>query len=267
MEKKRVLIITFSPGGGCAELADAALILLRRSGYSADEIDITLPDDRDAAAGLELHSDLLLAVLPVYFHRLPRPVVDFFSTAQLFAPRSALILGYGSCGTGMAAKEARRLFDRCEVPLFRIMECPLPHSLAFAVDEKQILPDSLGIVGKFVLSAAADSVGEAPPITHRSDTYGFVPQLLAARLTATLPKTDVDACTFCNACARACPTGAITQNQYTVDASRCIRCSACVRACPEGAKSMRVYPWTESYLRRKFAVKRVPAELSRHKKG
>ena len=50
---------------------------------------------------------------------------------------------------------------------------------------------------------------------------------------------DPELCRGCDACRRACPTGAIQGTPgnppYTLDQSRCIRCGACLAACPFGA--------------------------------
>ncbi len=45
-------------------------------------------------------------------------------------------------------------------------------------------------------------------------------------------------CTGCSACARVCPTGAITgeiRKKYKIDSSKCIKCGACMEKCKFGA--------------------------------
>ena len=58
MDSKNILIVTFSPGGGCAELADAATVILHRAGYDTECLDITYAEAREAACGLEIHVDI-----------------------------------------------------------------------------------------------------------------------------------------------------------------------------------------------------------------
>lgn len=50
-------------------------------------------------------------------------------------------------------------------------------------------------------------------------------------------EVDADACTLCGACARTCPTGALTLDEGTLTARDidCIGCTMCVTACPENA--------------------------------
>jgi ferredoxin len=56
---------------------------------------------------------------------------------------------------------------------------------------------------------------------------------------AVSPETLAEVCTTCGACARVCPTGAITVTDTVVtDAGKCILCCACVKECPTGARFM-----------------------------
>ena len=47
---------------------------------------------------------------------------------------------------------------------------------------------------------------------------------------------DIDACIFCGACAKRCPTDAIIvtkpQREWNIDRLRCCACNACVEVCP-----------------------------------
>lgn len=50
--------------------------------------------------------------------------------------------------------------------------------------------------------------------------------------------TDASACTHCGACAKSCPTQAISLGEeQTTDSIRCIRCCACVKVCPQHIRS------------------------------
>lgn len=266
MKNRNILVVTFSPHGGCLDLADAATVILDRAGYEVECLDITYAEDREAACGLEIHVDLMIMIAPIYLRHLPPPVEFFIKRSQLFVEKAALVLGYGSCGVGCAPEEARKLFDSAEVPLCRIMTCPLPHSFADCVEEKQVLPDTLGDVGKFILSVAADEDREELPIASRGfDIIGKLPYDLTKRLAFGFPKTVSANCTFCGTCAKVCPTEAITLDKFRIDTERCIGCGACVKACPKGAKSINRYPWTKAILRKGFAEVKYPEEITGQK--
>ncbi len=66
----------------------------------------------------------------------------------------------------------------------------------------------------------------------------------AARLSP-LSRSRSTACGPCNACDRACPTGASKRNPARADL--CFQCGACERACPQGA---RVLTWAERNARK-----------------
>ena len=51
------------------------------------------------------------------------------------------------------------------------------------------------------------------------------------------PVTEEVLCTKCEACAKACPTGAITVSDKILTERRlCILCCACIKICPSGAR-------------------------------
>ena len=51
------------------------------------------------------------------------------------------------------------------------------------------------------------------------------------------PETTAESCTLCGACAKVCPTGAITvADKVETVKDKCTACSACIKACPTGAR-------------------------------
>jgi formate hydrogenlyase subunit 6/NADH:ubiquinone oxidoreductase subunit I len=53
---------------------------------------------------------------------------------------------------------------------------------------------------------------------------------------------DIEACIFCGACAKRCPTDAIIvtkpDREWNIDRLRCCTCNACVEVCPKKCLSM-----------------------------
>ena len=207
-----------------------------------------------------------MLISPVYLRRLPPPVEFFISRSQLFINEVALILGYGSSGVGSAPDQARTLFSRVEVPLCRILACPLSHSFSDFVEGKQELPESLGEVGRFILSVANDDDREEHPIVSKEfDIIGKIPYSIAKKLSFGLPKKESANCAFCGRCAEICPTEAITLDNFTINADRCIGCASCVKCCPKGAKSIKLYPWTKAMVKKGFNEPKYPEELTAQK--
>ena len=57
-----------------------------------------------------------------------------------------------------------------------------------------------------------------------------------------LGEIDIAACVFCGACARRCPSQAITVSKqdrsWEVDRFKCVVCGVCVESCPKGCLKM-----------------------------
>jgi len=57
---------------------------------------------------------------------------------------------------------------------------------------------------------------------------------------------DIDACIFCGACVKRCPTQALLvkkpDREWIIDRLRCCTCNACVEVCPTKCLSMEVRP-------------------------
>lgn len=55
-------------------------------------------------------------------------------------------------------------------------------------------------------------------------------------------ENDIEACIFCSACAKRCPTDAIivikTDKEWNIDRLRCCTCNACVEVCPKKCLTM-----------------------------
>jgi formate hydrogenlyase subunit 6/NADH:ubiquinone oxidoreductase subunit I len=53
---------------------------------------------------------------------------------------------------------------------------------------------------------------------------------------------DIEACIFCGACSKRCPTDAIIvtkpDREWNIDRLRCCTCNACVEVCPKKCLSM-----------------------------
>ena len=59
---------------------------------------------------------------------------------------------------------------------------------------------------------------------------------LPAKFLKAKPLTDAGKCTNCGICARVCPMGSISAENYSEVPGICIKCQACVVKCPEKAK-------------------------------
>lgn len=84
---------------------------------------------------------------------------------------------------------------------------------------------------------------------------------LETRAAFAFPVIDFSQCTACDACARACPTGAIHISSpaagrkiLTLSHAACIQCGACVQQCPERAVAVSHGVEVAAYTRDQLAV-------------
>jgi len=54
-----------------------------------------------------------------------------------------------------------------------------------------------------------------------------------------IPAINTEKCIACKRCERACPAGAITIDDYSIDYKKCIRCYVCHEICPEDAINLK----------------------------
>lgn len=264
-QEKKILILCFSPSGCCADLADAAKTVLEHDAHQVLLCDITDPGDREVLLEHTIKSDLLLLICPVYNRRIPTVVENFITDFRVGARRAVLVLGYGSCGVGRAPEQARKIFGKKNIPLTRVMKYPTEHAYSFAMKAQQNMEDELGGLVFFLRTSVIETSREMPEIYAERDPFGILPTKWRQKLTASLPSTDMNACTLCGECASLCPSGALASDNTTVDASLCLRCGECVRICPEHAKTIRLSPLTKLAMKRGFSKPARTLELTERK--
>jgi formate hydrogenlyase subunit 6/NADH:ubiquinone oxidoreductase subunit I len=114
------------------------------------------------------------------------------------------------------------------------------------VDGVESTATGLGITARFALDNAADRQGGATAMTV---DYPVEPARIQEGFRGHL-FNDVDRCTLCKSCQRACPIDCISMegelnenskfriSRYDIDLSKCIYCGLCTQVCPTGCLSM-----------------------------
>jgi ech hydrogenase subunit F len=73
---------------------------------------------------------------------------------------------------------------------------------------------------------------------------------------------DIEACIFCSACAKRCPTDAIIVSKvdkvWEIDRLRCCTCNACVEVCPKKCLDMDVRYTPPTVTKDKDIFKQAP---------
>lgn len=114
------------------------------------------------------------------------------------------------------------------------------------VDGVQSTTTGLGMTARFIWENVTDKEGEANAMTLDYPVHpANIPEGYRGHLF-----NDVDRCTLCKSCSRACPIDCITMegelnenskfrvSRYDIDLSKCIYCGLCVQACPTDCLTM-----------------------------
>ena len=253
MKLKGIAAVFFSPTGNTRKaVVEIADVIARREGIAVREIDFTLPGAREEVRKFEA-GELIIFGTPVYAGRIPNKILPAVQT--LFEGNGALAVPVVTFGN--------RSFDNALIELRIELEQHGFHTIAGAAfvaehvfsnklaagrpDEKdlQTIRRFAGDVAekiKGLEEGPLDGMAEIPdppavkgiepvPAYYRPlQEDGSPANFLKAK-----PKTS-DSCNDCGICARVCPMGSISPEDYRTVTGICIKCQACVKSCPVHAR-------------------------------
>ena len=253
MKLKGIAAVFFSPTGNTRKaVVEIADVIARREGIAVREIDFTLPGAREEVRKFEA-GELVIFGTPVYAGRIPNKILPAVQT--LFEGNGALAVPVVTFGN--------RSFDNALIELRIELEQHGFHTIAGAAfvaehvfsnklaagrpDEKdlQTIRRFAGDVAEKIKGleegpldgmaeipapAAVKGIEPVPAYYRPLQEDGSPANFLKAK-----PKTS-DSCNDCGICARVCPMGSISPEDYRTVTGICIKCQACVKSCPVHAK-------------------------------
>ena len=261
MKIKNVTAAFFSPTGNAKKIVTTiAEVIADRAGVSVKTIDFTLPQARnddgqkgDGPLYVFGPGELVVIGTPVYAGRIPNKILPAFQT--LFEGNGALAVPVVTFGN--------RSFDNGLIEVRMEMEKHGFHTIAGAafvsehVFSSQLATgrpndEDMQVIRQFAADAAAkieglaegphDGMAEIPaPIQVKGEDPipGYYRPLGADGKPAVFlkakPKTTDD-CNDCGLCAKLCPMGSISPEDFRTITGVCVKCHACVKACPVHAK-------------------------------
>ncbi len=232
-------LIYFSPTGTTRRIVEA--VALGAEIADIERVDLTPPNARTRTVGI--HDRPTIIGSPVYAGRLPSAMVARFRQVRARNAPAVIVVVYGNRAYDDALLELKDL----------VLEAGFePVAAAAFIGEHSFSTDAAPIaVGR----PDADDLGKAAEFGKMiTDKMRIVPSVDAAvplrvpgkfpykpgsAISGISPITRQSECTACEACALACPAGAITvKGTVLTDSNACIRCCACVKACSTGARVM-----------------------------
>ena len=240
-----VTLVYFSPTKGTRKVLQAIA-----KGFEAqkiEKIDLTRPQNRENGLA-KIETDLLIVGIPVYEER----VLDFLKPClenlQGMGQPALAVAVYGNVGYGIVLKELQEIFEKQGFKTLGGGAFIARHSFSHTelpIAEKRPNRDDLKLAADFGHQAATklgklDSAEQMPEISLPGHLpfQSLVLPVGSAKLFVQVPEVNMDKCTECGACVKACPMAAINAENYAIDTSKCLRCFACVHSCPHEARQI-----------------------------
>jgi NAD-dependent dihydropyrimidine dehydrogenase PreA subunit/flavodoxin len=236
-----IALIYFSPTKTTKRIVEAiaqgiqseAINYLDITPYTAESPDLATLQDEFAVIGA-----------PVYGGRLPLEAVSRFQQLKASNIPAAVVVVYGNRAYEDALRELR---DLAEAVGFRpIAGGTFIGEHSFDTAETPIAtgrPDSTDFQRArdfgYQISAKIRNI-QRPHELPRVEVPGNYPYKERGQRPRDIsPVTREDDCILCGACAKVCPTNAITiDTQVTTVGTNCILCCTCVKQCPTHARVM-----------------------------
>ncbi len=233
MAATRCSVVCFSPTGTTRKIAKA---VAEGCDLPVTMHDLTLPRLREGPALSFAESDLVILAVPVYFGRVPRTAAAVLAAVKGHGTPAVLVVNYGNRHYDDSLLELQDMAR--EAGFVPVAAGAFVSQHSYHTDAYPMAP---GRPDKHDLETAADFGGNVMSALGKAvQTELSLPGNRPHRPYPDMYRAPVttDACTRCAACAKVCPTGAITINADGVntDEKNCIMCQACVATCPAKAR-------------------------------
>ena len=181
-------------------------------------------------------NDFVLFGIPVYGGRVPATFLEYFETLKGDNTPAALIATYGCREYEDALLELKNEVESRGFKVIGAGAFPVQHSIVRQIGMSRPNKADLKVIADFgiqlnrKLRNAVDfnNVDIQVPGNNPYKKYGTIPLV---------PKTDVNLCIECKACAKSCPSGAISmENPKKTGKKKCISCMKCVYSCRKKAR-------------------------------
>lgn len=232
---RQLSVIYFSATGGTAKVVKA---VAEGINDIYKEYNLTLPKSRENKITFD-SDDLVIVGVPVYAGRVPKFLIDFFSRVEGHNTPAVFITVYGNRNYDDALIELKDTFEANGFIGISAAAFIAEHSNTRNVGTNRPDVPDLEIAKKFGANIKnrlenVDNISQLSELTVKGNT----PYKERIPVPPIAPDTS-EVCINCGICAKNCPMGAISNNNFKeIDSAKCIRCCSCIKKCPVNAKSI-----------------------------
>lgn len=240
----RVVALYFSPTGNARKVAvEVGSRIAQILNLPLEQQSFTLPKERERR--FEFSSeDLVVCMTPVYAGRLPNKMLSFIQENIKGNGATAITMNvFGNRNYDNAPIEFYNEMKKNGFQVVAVAAVPTEHVFLEDIGRGRPTSQDMALVLDFAEQAAKKIAAGTPssdlavPGAYPAPYYTPLGvdnqpvQFLKAK-----PQTHLERCDSCGACARRCPTGAISPEDTSLVPGTCIKCQACVKVCHTKAK-------------------------------
>jgi len=247
MKISKVYAVYFSPAGSTKDVAERiAAKIASALNVPFTGIDFTLPEGRKEKYRFA-SDELVVFGTPTYAGRIPNKALPFVQ--ELFeadGTPAVSVVTYGNRNFDSSLTELVEEMGKNGFRVFAAAAWTCRHVFSKLLAPGRPNEEDHAKMDAFAEECAArvqsaEAAAWAPPVVRGGEPVApyYVPKGvdgLPAKFLKAKPLTDMDKCTKCGICAKVCPLGSISFEDFSEVPGICIKCQACVVKCPEGAK-------------------------------
>lgn len=234
MKMNELKLVYFSPTGTTRKVI---MEVAKNIDLKSVSFDLTIHKEKKPLLSFK-KDDFVLFGIPVYSGRVPATFLEYFSELKGDNTPAALVATYGCREYEDALLELKTELESRGFKVIGAAAFPTEHSIVRSI--------GLGRPNKADMKTIADYGIQLNRRLKQEESFEHctpqIPGNTTYRKYSKVPLTpfaNVNRCTECGACAKLCPTGAIsTKDPKKTNKKTCISCLKCVRSCKQKARSV-----------------------------
>ena len=215
----------FSPTGGTKKVSDIFAVAIDK-----EVIWYNLGDKQALAE--KPQGELIVVAAPVFAGRIPSVVREKIKTLAGMGKKAVTIAVYGNRAYEDALLEMNDILIQGGFTVIATAAFVAQHSIVPEVGAGRPDAEDIKEIRTFAETVKSNTSAEN---VHVPGNRPYKPEMNVVAAPLSLPS-----CTACGACAKSCPTDAISNEdgKMATDAAKCILCMACIHACPKQARML-----------------------------